>query len=832
MRGLRRSGGRAAIAALASALALAGAGVAFADNVVNNGDNSIDNNQEIYSVVAGNSVTVGLFLQATTGDGGGPSACNVGVAGDGKTATVTMDVGAVNSGLSATAVIIDTCDDPITNSVREGVQNSTLTAAASVSPGSYTIPQNRFTVTNNGGTTGSYAAQTAAFQVTVSAPPDSTGPVITKIVSGTSGSNGWYTSNVTVSWSVSDLESPVVIDSGCGTQNFTSETPATSSSCTAHSAGGSSSESLPLKIDKTGPSATLSPTGVLGLNGWFTSDVTVATSGSDSMGGQVTCTADQSLTDETPGVVVNGSCTNEAGLKTDATPVTVKIDKTGPSASLGITAGTPGSNGWYVSDVTVSTTGEDDMSGPVSCTAPVDLTTDTSSTPVNGSCTNEAGITTPALPLTVKVDKTDPDAHVSLDGSLSATDWYVSDVIATTSGSDTVSKPVTCTAPQTFGTDGVDYVAEGDCTNDAGRTQHALSDEFRIDQTAPEGVTLQVASGTLGANGWYTSSIVVETVGSDVTSGVVCTLPQPVKMSGTFELTGSCTNGAGLITEAEPLTVRVDMSPPTASLEATGTVGANGWYTSNVKVLTVGEDETSGATCTAEQDFTQNTDGTLVSGSCINGAGVKTDAADITIKIDKDAPTNIQFLGGISNGDTFGFSFVPAAPTCTASDAVSGLDACSVQGYSTSFGDHTLTASAIDNAGNTATREIKYTVVHWNVKGFYAPVDMDSGTTKILNTVKNGSTVPLKFEIFSGATELTTTSSVVQPLIATKVNCGTGAEEATVEILGSGATALRYDTTTGQFVYNWKTPTQKSTCWDVKVVALDGTEIQTHFSLK
>ena len=36
----------------------------------------------------------------------------------------------------------------------------------------------------------------------------------------------------------------------------------------------------------------------------------------------------------------------------------------------------------------------------------------------------------------------------------------------------------------------------------------------------------------------------------------------------------------------------------------------------------------------------------------------------------------------------------------------------------------------------------------------------DYGHDDFLNTVKNGSTVPIKFELFSGTTELTSTSAV------------------------------------------------------------------------
>ena len=59
------------------------------------------------------------------------------------------------------------------------------------------------------------------------APVDTTPPAITSTVVGTAGSNGWYTSNATVSWSVTDVESAVTIDTGCGVQAFTTETAGT-----------------------------------------------------------------------------------------------------------------------------------------------------------------------------------------------------------------------------------------------------------------------------------------------------------------------------------------------------------------------------------------------------------------------------------------------------------------------------------------------------------------------------------------------------------------------------------------------------------------------------
>ncbi len=104
-----------------------------------------------------------------------------------------------------------------------------------------------------------------------------------------------------------------------------------------------------------------------------------------------------------------------------------------------------------------------------------------------------------------------------------------------------------------------------------------------------------------------------------------------------------------------------------------------------------------------------------------------------------------------------------------------------------------------------------------------------SGT---LNTVKGGSTVPIKFELFKGATELTDTASINQPLRATKVACESGATVDEIELVAAGATALRYDATGGQFVYNWKTPTGTGTCYKVTITANDGSSQTAHFKLK
>jgi len=201
---------------------------------------------------------------------------------------------------------------------------------------------------------------------------------------------------------------------------------------------------------------------------------------------------------------------------------------------------------------------------------------------------------------------------------------------------------------------------------------------------------------------------------------------------------------------------------------------------------------------------------------------------------DTIAPTDIQFVGNINHNDSFFFGDVPAKPTCTATDGGSGLNSagCVVSGYSTAVGTHTLKATATDKAGNTATKEISYTVKAWTFNGFYQPVDMSTSTTTVWNTVKGGSTVPLKFELFKGATELTDTSAI-KSLQAQKISCSTSAGlEDAIETVATGGTSLRYDSTGGQYIYNWKTPTGANTCYKVTLTANDGSTLSAYFKMK
>jgi hypothetical protein len=161
-------------------------------------------------------------------------------------------------------------------------------------------------------------------------------PLEAPTVTGTRGADGWYISPPAVTWSVAANGSPIVSTAGCATTVFTTETPGTTLTCTASNAVSTSSRAVTIKLDQTAPTQVVLTVaaGTLAASGWYTSTVLVHTSGTETVSNPLICTPDQRITD-TPGVVVTGACTNDAGLTTSATPLSIKVDQTPPTITFG-----------------------------------------------------------------------------------------------------------------------------------------------------------------------------------------------------------------------------------------------------------------------------------------------------------------------------------------------------------------------------------------------------------------------------------------------------------------------------------------------------------------
>ena len=132
---------------------------------------------------------------------------------------------------------------------------------------------------------------------------DTSPQVIKAVVSGTQGTNGWYTGNVGVTWNVTDPQSSITKKSGCGNVTLTTDTSGVTYTCTATSSGGTSSQSVTIKRDSTPPKVTIvAPAG--GATYTQNQAVKASYTCSDSISGVSTCT----------GTAANGGTSNVSTL--------------------------------------------------------------------------------------------------------------------------------------------------------------------------------------------------------------------------------------------------------------------------------------------------------------------------------------------------------------------------------------------------------------------------------------------------------------------------------------------------------------------------------------
>jgi hypothetical protein len=213
------------------------------------------------------------------------------------------------------------------------------------------------------------AAVLAAVDASVglASPSDLTAPVITRHVVGTVGEDGWFRGSVNVSWTVTDPESPWTT-SGCDARTLTEETPGVTLECRASSAGGSSSDSMVVKIDSTAPSVSnAAPDRPPDGPPWYRAPVTIAFSGQDALSGIVDCTRVTYAGPDAPTASVSGVCRDRSG--NESAPLTFQLpyDATGPVV-LRERRGRRADRGrWYRRPVRIRFSARDLLSGGAHC---------------------------------------------------------------------------------------------------------------------------------------------------------------------------------------------------------------------------------------------------------------------------------------------------------------------------------------------------------------------------------------------------------------------------------------------------------------------------------
>jgi len=193
---------------------------------------------------------------------------------------------------------------------------------------------------------------------------DTTPPIITPSVTGVLGTNNWYVSNITVSWIVTDPQSPITSSSGCGTTVINFDTPGFGLQCTATSAGGTASAFVTGKRDATKPTAMATASPGPNGNGWNNTDVVVTFSGTDNLSGIAGCSAPVTLTGEGANLPASGTCTDHAGNVSAPAGVTVNIDRTPPALACSVSPTSMWPPNHVLVSVTATVSLSDTLSGP------------------------------------------------------------------------------------------------------------------------------------------------------------------------------------------------------------------------------------------------------------------------------------------------------------------------------------------------------------------------------------------------------------------------------------------------------------------------------------
>ena len=673
--------------------------------------------------------------------------------------------------------------------------------------------------TDNAGNEGSGSA---AFKY------DDTDPSVTVNLARDPDHNGWYNHGVGYRAVGSDATSGIAgCDPGAVYDGPDSATASVSLDCTDN-AGNEGSGSAAFKYDDTDPSVTVNLARDPDHNGWYNHGVGYRAVGSDATSGIAGCD---------PGAVYDGpdsatasvslDCTDNAGNEGSGSAA-FKYDDTDPSVTVNL-ARDPDHNGWYNHGVGYRAVGSDATSGIAGCDpGAVYDGPDSATASVSLDCTDNAG-NEGSGSAAFKYDDTDPSVTVNLARDPDHNGWYNHGVGYRAVGSDATSGIAGCDPGAVYdGPDSATASVSLDCTDNAGN-EGSGSAAFKYDDTDPS-VTVNLARDP-DHNGWYNHGVGYRAVGSDATSGIAGCDPGAVydgPDSATASVSLDCTDNAGNEGSGSAA-FKYDATAPSADATAAPAPNANGWNKTNVTVTFTGTDAVSGiGSCDPAVVLSSEGAGQSASGTCTDNAGNTSAPATASgINIDKTAPT-VALVGGPAHGASYHFGFVPAAPTCTASDGLSGLDgSCTVSGYGTTVGSHTVSATATDIAGNSASVSRTYTVLAWTLTGFFQPVDMGG----VFNVVKGGSTVPLKFRIFAGATELTDVAHV-KSLKHGLVACDAAAPNDDIETVATGGTSLRYDTSGGQFIYNWKTPATPGKCYSVTMTTQDGSTLNAYFKMK
>ena len=408
--------------------------VVSADDISNKLDESIDSVAEVMALNAGGSNgTTKLYVQARNGDNN--NGCNF----QGTTEFLVVSISSSNTNVatvSPSPITFGSCGDTPTLTVTPHNGGSATISVSEIS-------------NNTGGT---FNLAPATFIVNVAAPANSAPQVA---ITGVDGGVSYEMGSV-----------PAAVCEVTDTEDGDSSFPATLSeitgdlaayglgqqtaSCSYTDGGGQAvSASVTYSIvDTTKPVITLlSRTPAANAFGWNNSAVTLTWSCSDEGGsGVVETPVSKILNLEGENQTAAGTCADHAGNTVSDTQTGINIDTTAPGMTASVSPAANAS-GWNNTDVTVSYSCEDNLSGIDQLSAPTILSAEGKDLTATGSCSDKAGNTSVATLSGINIDKTAPVTTASASPAANGNGWNNTNVTVSYFGEDDLSGIGQCSAP-------------------------------------------------------------------------------------------------------------------------------------------------------------------------------------------------------------------------------------------------------------------------------------------------------------------------------------------------------------------------------------------------
>jgi len=695
---------------------------------------------------------------------------------------------------------------------------------------------------------------------------DTTPPETTCSPSGTEGNNDWYTSNVIVSLTAQDLSSsegvpvsgvaaiyysldeqdPVEVLDDEVTLTIDTEGIHTLEYWAVDNAGNEEtphSQSQEIKIDKTPPTLTWGAiTPAPNAAGWNNSvPVTIPIIVTDAISQPASTNPTKvSFNDEGQNQTQSVTVYDNAGHSTTSPSPAVNIDWTPPTITASISPASPAPSGWYNistgAPTVIFTCGDTGGSGLASsCPAAVTLGNGAAQSVSGGPVLDVAGNSSGVATISgIDVDLIAPTITASISpASPAPSGWYnistgaptVSFTCGDTGGSGLSSS---CPAAVTLGNGAAQSVSGGPVFDVAGNSSGvATISGINIDTTPP---TISGAATTSpNSNGWYKTNVTIHFTASDIGGSGIASLTPDVTVSteGSGQsVTGTAVDVAGNSESFTVGSINIDKTAPVVTATASPSANAAGWNNTDVKVTFSATDIGGSGVATVSPPVTVTTEGAgqVITGSATDVAGNPA-SASVTLNIDKTPPV-VTIIVPVE-GAYYRQTQVVSA-NWTATDALSKIDLAHTSGTVPSgspiptgtVGAKTFTVDATDNAGNTTTKTVTYNVWCYTFIGFLPPVD----NLPTFNVGKAGRTFPIKWQLKDYNGNFVSDLISVVKLTYRQIATDTSSPQDTIPDT-SGASGLRYDSASNQYIFNWQTSsTFAGKSYEFVLTLNDGTE--------